>query len=90
MPILTDEESLAVQAKLNFILGAQIYDTYFQGFRCARLSDGIITAYVRSEYMAGVIRAEFSRHIAEAVENVVGQAVTGVLVLPSGHRDVDD
>lgn len=44
MPILTDEENLAVQAKLNFILGAKIYDTYFQGFRCAEMSAGAITA----------------------------------------------
>jgi hypothetical protein len=41
MPILTDEENLAVQAKLNFILGAKTYDTYFQGFHCADLSDGV-------------------------------------------------
>ncbi|MDH2402984.1 hypothetical protein QCM77_23940 [Bradyrhizobium sp. SSUT18] len=26
MPILTDEEDLAIQAKLNFILGAKPYD----------------------------------------------------------------
>ncbi len=32
--------------------------------------------------MAGVISAEFSGDIAEAVESVVGQRVTGVLVPP--------
>ena len=82
MPILTDEENLAVQAKLNFMLGAKTYDTYFQGFHCAELSDGIATAYAKSEYMAGVISAEFSGDIAEAIESIVGQRVTGVLVLP--------
>lgn len=82
MPVLTDEEDLAVQAKLNFTLGATIYDTYFQGFRCADLSAGVVTAYARSEYMAGVISAEFSAHIADALNNVVGQQVTTVLVLP--------
>jgi hypothetical protein len=50
MLILTDEENLAVQAKLNFILGAKTYDTYFQGFHCAELSDGIVIAYAKSEY----------------------------------------
>ena len=84
MPILTDEENMAVQAKLNFILGAKTYDTHFQGFHCAELSDGIVTAYAKSEYMAGVISAEFSGEIAEAIESIVGQRVTGVLVLP--HR----
>jgi hypothetical protein len=49
MPILTDEENMAVRAKLNFILGAKTYDTHFQGFHCAELSDGIVTAYAKSE-----------------------------------------
>jgi hypothetical protein len=84
MTLLTDEENLAVQAKLNFILGAKTYDTYFQGFHCAELSGGIAVAYARSEFMAGVIGAEFSDDVAEAVTSVVGQRVTGVLVLP--HR----
>jgi hypothetical protein len=34
--------------------------------------------------MAGVISAEFSGDIAEAIESILGQRVTGVLVLP--HR----
>jgi hypothetical protein len=86
MPILTDEEDLAVQAKLNFILGAKTYDTYFQGFHCAELTDGIATAYAKSEYMAGVISAEFSGEIAVAVESIVGERVTAVLVLPPTSR----
>lgn len=81
MIILTDEENLAVQAKLNFILGAKIYDTYLQGFRCAELSGGVVIAYARSEYMAGVISAEYSTQIAHAVASVVGQPATMVLVL---------
>jgi hypothetical protein len=81
MPILTDDQNLAVQAKLNFILGAKTYDTFFQGFHCAELSDGIVTAYARSEYMAAIISAEFSGDIAEAVGSIVGQSVAGVLVL---------
>lgn len=88
MPILTDEENLAVQAKLNFILGAKTYDTYFQGFHCTELSGGIATAYAKSEYMAGIISAEFSGEIAVAVGSIVGQPVTGVLVLqpPTSRR----
>ncbi|MCP3384096.1 hypothetical protein NLM31_27380 [Bradyrhizobium sp. CCGUVB4N] len=82
MAILTNEEDLAVQAKLNFILGAKTYDTYFQGFHCSELSDGIAIAYAKSEYMAGVISAEFSGEIAVAVESIVGERVTAVLVLP--------
>ena len=82
MPILTDEEDLAIQAKLNFILGAKTYDTYFQGFHCTELTDGIVTAYARSEYMAGVISAEFSSELAVAVEIIFGERVKGVLVLP--------
>ncbi|MCP3445182.1 hypothetical protein [Bradyrhizobium sp. CCGUVB14] len=82
MVILTDEEDLAVQAKLNFILGAKTYDTYFQGFHCAELTDGVVTAYAKSEYMAGVISAEFSSELAVVVESITGERVTGVLVLP--------
>ena len=81
MVMLTDEEDLAVQAKLNFILGAKVYDTYFQGFRCAELSGGVVIAYARSEYMAGVISAEFGDQVAGAVESVTGHPATMVLVL---------
>ncbi|WP_426615229.1 hypothetical protein [Bradyrhizobium sp. McL0616] len=84
MAILTDEEDLAVQAKLNFSLGARIYDTYLQGFRCTELSGGVVIAYARSEYMAGVISAEYSTQIASAVASVVGQPATMVLVLSCG------
>lgn len=82
MPILTDDENLAVQAKLNFILGAKEYDTYLQGFRCAELSGGVVIAYARSEYMAGVISAEYSNQIAVAVESILKQPASMVLVLP--------
>jgi hypothetical protein len=83
MPILTDEQDLAIQAKLNFILGAKTYDTYLQGFRCAELSGGVVIAYASSEYMAGVISAEYSTQIATAVESIVRQPAMMVLVL---HR----
>ena len=82
MIILTDDENFAVQAKLNFILGAKVYDTYLQGFHCSELSGGVVIAYARSEYMAGVISAEYATQIANAVESVVGQPATMVLVLP--------
>jgi predicted RNase H-like nuclease (RuvC/YqgF family) len=82
MPILTDQEDLAIQAKLNFILGAKTYDTYLQGFRCAELSGGVVIAYARSEYMAGVISAKYSTQIAVAVESIVRQPAAMVLVLP--------
>ncbi|MBR0994516.1 hypothetical protein JQ580_27740 [Bradyrhizobium japonicum] len=82
MIVLTADEDFAVQAKLNFSLGAKAYDTYLQGFRCAQLTGGVVIAYARSEYMAGVISAEYSTQIADAVESVVGQPATMVLILP--------
>jgi hypothetical protein len=53
-----------------------------QGFHCAELSDGIATTYAKSEYMAGIISAEFSGEIAVAVESIVGERVTAAQVLP--------
>jgi predicted RNase H-like nuclease (RuvC/YqgF family) len=82
MPILTENEDFAIQAKLNFMLGAKTYDTYLQGFRCAELSGGVVIAYASSEYMAGVISAKYSTQIAVAVESVVRQTAAMVLVLP--------
>ncbi|QPF94350.1 hypothetical protein [Bradyrhizobium commune] len=81
MVILTDEEDLAVQAKLNFILGAKTYDTYFQGFRCTELSGGVVIAHARSEYMASVISAQYRVQIADAVKSVTGHPATMALVL---------
>ena len=66
MVVLTDEEDLAVQAKLNFILGAKIYDTYFQGFRCAELSGGVVIAYASSE--------ELKKEDGSALNAINGQA----------------
>jgi hypothetical protein len=46
------------------------------------MSAGVVTAYARSEYIAGIIGAEYSPHIAEAIEGVAGRRVTSLLVLP--------
>ncbi|MGY3290850.1 hypothetical protein [Bradyrhizobium sp. LM2.9] len=45
------------------------------------MSGGVVIAYTRSEYMAGVTGAEYRTQIATAVESVVRQPAAMVLVL---------
>ena len=49
---ISEPQDYTIQAKLNFILGAKSYDTYFLGMHCAEMSDGIAVIDARSEFAA--------------------------------------
>jgi hypothetical protein len=86
MHIFTEAESLAVQARLNFILGAKIYDTYFVGLRCDKLSEGVGVVYARSEFFANQIADQYSSHVAIAIESVVRKPVKQLQVLACRNK----
>jgi hypothetical protein len=75
-------ENLAIQARLNFILGAEEYDRLFLGFECGPIRDKTAQVFARSEHNAHQIGSLYSTHIAIAVESVIKRPIKAVRVLP--------
>lgn len=80
-------QKLAIEAKLNSLLGACAYDSLFLGFECGDIIDGIVHVYARSEYCATRIDATYRQHVAVAVQSVVKRVVDGVNVIPKDFTD---
>jgi hypothetical protein len=83
----TPIQQLAIQAKLNFMLGPEIYDKFFLGFVCGRVDDKTAYVFVENEDTAGVIDADYSWHIAVIVESILKTPVRFVSVLPRNFSD---
>ncbi|MBR0947238.1 MULTISPECIES: DnaA N-terminal domain-containing protein [Bradyrhizobium] len=81
MYVFSETQNYAIQARLNFILGAKKYDTYFLGIQCAAMSEGLVVVYVQSEFTAHAITERYSTAIAIAVESVIHEPVSKVTVL---------
>ena len=75
-------QQYAIQARLNFMLGAEIYDRLFPGFVCGPVLEGTVSVFVEDEHRASVIAAGYCWHVAAAVESVLKRAVRHVNVLP--------
>jgi hypothetical protein len=80
-------ENLAIQARLNYILGARAYDSVFIGFECGHITDKTAHVFVRSEHNAHQIGSHYSTHVAIAVESVLKRPITAVRVLPKHFSD---
>lgn len=76
----TEAQQLAIQAKLNQILGAEDYDRMFLEFRIEDIEGEMLHAFARSEYQASQIESRYGRHVAIAVESVIGRPITQVTV----------
>jgi hypothetical protein len=75
----TLHEHLAIEAKLNMLLGAAIYDRLLTGFRGVSVREGVLLFLVASENLA-VIDSKYSMHLAIVVKSVLRRAVkSGVL-----------
>lgn len=76
----TDAQQLAIQARLNLVLGAEDYDRMFLGFRVEEIENDALFARARSEYQANQIETHYGRQLAAVVESVIGQPVARVTV----------
>jgi hypothetical protein len=83
----TSIENLAIQARLNFILGARDYDRFFIGFECGHIKDKTAHVFARSEYNADQIGSRYSTHVAIALESVLKRPIKRVNVLPRYFSD---
>jgi hypothetical protein len=82
----TEIHQLAIQAKLNFALGARVYDEVFAGFEVLELIGDELRGWAASEYRAAVIDIHFSGEVARIAESVLSRPVRRTSFLLRGMR----
>jgi hypothetical protein len=78
----TTHQQLAIQARLNMLLGAKIYDELFLGFECGAVFEDIAHVYVDNERMAAQIEENYGWHVSVAIESILKLPIKAVQVLP--------
>jgi len=79
-------EQLALEAKLNFIFGAQVYDSVFLGFEILEVVEHELRAWSPSEHCAAVIEVQHSRKVAWIAQSVFKRPVRRINVLLRGMK----
>jgi hypothetical protein len=74
MNCITKHQQLAVEAKLNMLLGAEEYDRLFMEYQLTGLQWGILNVQVKSEHV-DEIQNRYWLHIAVIAESVLQRAV---------------
>lgn len=82
------DEQLAIQAKLNMLLGADIYDALFLGFECGVIFEDVVHVYVPDADAAVAIGIAYPQQVALAVASVMKLPIRDVHVLPHNYSDV--
>src|SRR5215813_2089499 len=86
----TEIQQLAVQAKLNFALGARVYDEVFAGFEIREIVADELRGWATSEYRAAVIDIHFSAELARIAQAVTGRPVCRTSFLLRGMKHETD
>jgi hypothetical protein len=84
----TPDQQLAIQAKLNMLLGADLYDAFFLGFECGVIFEDTVHVYVPTEDAAAAIDMHYPWQVAIAVETILRLPIKAVHVLPRNYSDV--
>jgi hypothetical protein len=71
----------AIQAQLNYFLGADEYDRLFAGFEILHIKNKVLTLSVRPA-CTNEVRDKYSWHIAIVAEALLRQAIRKVNVVP--------
>jgi hypothetical protein len=82
MYLPTAVEQLAIQARLNFMLGPREYDRLFIDFVCGEIRGPSVQVFARSEHNADEIAQRYAAHVAIAIESIVKRPIRSVKVLP--------
>ena len=82
----TEIEQLAIEAKLNFIFGAKVYDRLFLGFEVLEVVGDELRAWASTEHRAAVIDVRYSQRVAWIAQTVFNRPVRRVNVLLRGLR----
>jgi hypothetical protein len=71
----------AIQARLNYFLGADEYDRLFVGFEVLHIENEVLTLSVLPACTSEV-QDKYSWHIAIVAETLLRQAIRKVIVIP--------
>jgi hypothetical protein len=74
----------AIEARLNYFLGAAEYDRLFAGFEILHIENEVLTLSVRPACTSEV-QDKYSWHIAIVAEALLKQAIRKVNVVPLGE-----
>jgi hypothetical protein len=73
----------AIQARLNYFLGADEYDRLFVGFEILHIESEVLTLSVRHA-CTGEAQDKYSWHVAVVAEAVLRKAIRKVIVVALG------
>ena len=73
----------AIQARLNYFLGADEYDRLFVGFEILHIENEVLTLSERPA-CTGEVQDKYSWHIAIVAEALLRQAIRKVIVIALG------
>jgi hypothetical protein len=79
-------EQLALEAKLNLMFGAKVYDRLFLGFEVLEVVNDELRAWASSEHRAAVIDISYSGKVAWLAESVFNRPIRRVNVLLRGMK----
>jgi hypothetical protein len=82
----TETEQFAIEAKLNLVFGAEIYDRVFLGFEVVALVDDELRGWSPSEHCAAVIDVRYFGMVAWVAQTVFKRPVRRVHVLLRGMK----
>lgn len=82
----TEIEQLAIEAKLNFVVGAKVYDSFFLGFEVLEVVGDELRAWASTEHRAAVIDVRYSRSVAWIAQTVFNRPIRRVSVLLRGMK----
>ena len=72
----TEIHQFAIQAKLNFALGARVYDDVFAGFELLEIVGDELRGWATSEFRAAAIDLHFSVELARITQAITGWPVS--------------
>ena len=76
-----------MEAKLNYILGAEVFDQLFLGFECGSVVKETAHIFVESEEKAAIVESEYSWHVAIIVESIMKKRIKYVTVGSKSHSE---
>jgi hypothetical protein len=82
----TQIEQLAIEAKLNLVFGAKVFDKVFRGFEVLEVVHDELRAWSPSEHCAAVIDIQHSGKVAWIAQTVFNRPIRRVNVLLRGMR----
>ena len=80
----TKIEQYAIEAKLNLIFGARVFDRFFLGFEILEVVDDELRGWSPTEHCAAVIDLHYAAKVAWIAQTVFNRPIRRVSVLARG------